>query len=325
MTRQVCIVTGFLGAGKTTLALALIRSGELKDAVLIVNDFGDASFDSVQVGATGTAYRAMDGGCICCTVKDDLLRTLHEIPSLFPDKTSVWIETSGISNPSDLIPLFEGSSFLSRSYSLRSVVAVVDGRNSFDWLLAQESAAEQLSMATVMIINRHDAAHGLDPFKQQLQSLNPLADVHVLSLKDEPPITRDIFFGPANCYRQGQSLISTGHKHRHESHGYMTQTVRWEGTVDESEFVDLFGEWVEQIGPGLLRLKGTVRTHGNGQFMVIQGVRRHVTFDYNHSGWPAENVLVVIGRGIERDVVDTLADQILSLKNKEIEAEICQK
>ena len=325
MTRQVCIVTGFLGAGKTTLALELIRSDRLKDAVLIVNDFGDASFDSVQVGATGTAYRAMDGGCICCTVKDDLLRTLHEIPSLFPDKTSVWIETSGISNPSDLIPLFEGSSFLSRSYSLRSVVAVVDGRNSFDWLLAQESAAEQLSMATVMIVNRHDAAHSLDPFKQQLQSLNPLADVHVLSLKDEPPITRDIFFGPANCYRQGQSLISSGHKHRHESHGYMTQTVRWEGTVDESEFVDLFGEWVEQIGPGLLRLKGTVRTHGNGQFMVIQGVRRHVTFDYNHSGWPAENVLVVIGRGIERDVVDTLADQILSLKNKEIEAEICQK
>jgi len=220
LTRQVCIVTGFLGAGKTTLALELIRSGRLKDAVLIVNDFGDASFDSVQVGATGTAYRAMDGGCICCTVKDDLLRTLHEIPSLFPDKTSVWIETSGISNPSDLIPLFEGSSFLSRSYSLRSVVAVVDGRNSFDWLLAQESAAEQLSMATVMIVNRHDAAHSLDPFKQQLQSLNPLADVHVLSLKDEPPITRDIFFGPANCYRQGQSLISTGHKHRHESHGY---------------------------------------------------------------------------------------------------------
>ncbi len=325
MTRQVCIVTGFLGAGKTTLALALIRSGELKDAVLIVNDFGDASFDSVQVGATGTAYRAMDGGCICCTVKDDLLRTLHEIPSLFPDKTSVWIETSGISNPSDLIPLFEGSSFLSRSYSLRSVVAVVDGRNSFDWLLTQESAAEQLSMATVMIINRHDAAHGLDPFKQQLQSLNPLSDVHVLSLKDEPPITRDTFFGPANCYRQGQSLISTGHKHRHESHGYTTHTVRWEGTVDEPEFVDLFGEWIEQIGPGLLRLKGKVRTHGNDQFMVFQGVQRHVTFDYNHSGWPTENVLVVIGRGIERDVVDTLADQILSLKNKEIEAEICQK
>ena len=325
MTRQVCIVTGFLGAGKTTLALALIRSGELKDAVLIVNDFGDASFDSVQVGATGTAYRAMDGGCICCTVKDDLLRTLHEIPSLFPDKTSVWIETSGISNPSDLIPLFEGSSFLSRSYSLRSVVAVVDGRNSFDWLLAQESAAEQLSMATVISSIRHDAAHGLDPFKQQLQSLNPLSDVHVLSLKDEPPITRDTFFGPANCYRQGQSLISTGHQHRHESHGYTTQNSRWEGTVDESEFVDLFGEWIEQIGPGLLRLKGTVRTHGNDQFMVIQGVRRHVTFDYNHSGWPTENVLVVIGRGIERDVVDTLLDKILSLKNKEMEAEICQK
>ncbi|HAN80591.1 MAG TPA: hypothetical protein DCQ47_03975, partial [Gammaproteobacteria bacterium] len=80
-----------------------------------------------------------------------------------------------------------------------------------------------------------------------------------------------------------------------------------------------------QIGPGLLRLKGTVRTHFNDQFMIIQGVRRHVTFDYNHSGWPSENVLVVIGRDIEREVIDSLLGHILSLKNKEMEAEICQK
>lgn len=323
MIRPVCLVTGFLGAGKTTLALGLIRSGVLKDAVLIVNDFGEASFDSSQVGATGTAYRAMDGGCICCTVKDDLLRTLHEIPDLFPDKTSVWIETSGISNPFDLITLFDGSSFLSGSYSLSSVVAVVDGRSSLDWLLAQESAAEQLSAASLAIINRHEATQDLDQFRQKLETLNPLSDVHVLSLKDEPPITSDTFFDLANCYTHAQSRIPIGH--RHESHGYTTQTIRWEGAVDESEFVDLCSEWIEQIGPGLLRLKGTVRTHGNDQFMVMQGVRRHVTFDYNHSGWPTENVLVVIGRGIEREVVDSLLSNILSLKNKETEAEICQK
>lgn len=324
MIRPVCLVTGFLGAGKTTLALGLIRSGVLKDAVLIVNDFGEASFDSSQVGATGTAYRAMDGGCICCTVKDDLLRTLHEIPSLFPDKTSVWIETSGISNPSDLIPLFQGSSFLGESYSLRSVVAVVDGRNSFDWLLEQESAAEQLSTASISIINRHDdATQDLDRFKQQLLSLNPLSDPLVLSLKDEPPMSMDIFFGPCDYPPLGQT--PAGHGHRHETHGYVTQVIRWEGSVDETEFVDLFSKWIEQVGPGLLRLKGAVRTHEQAQFMIIQGVRRHVTFDYDHSGWPTENVLVVIGSGIERDSVDRLLDQILSLKDKEMEAEICQK
>ena len=202
---------------------------------------------------------------------------------------------------------------------------MIDGRNSFDWLVAQESAGEQLSMASVSILNRHDQARGLDHFKRQLQSLNPLSDLHVLSLEDEPPLTIGTFLGPANYYARGQSLISIGHGRRHESHGYITQTIRWEGTVDESDFVDLFIEWLEQIGPGLLRLKGTVRTQVNDQFMIIQGVRRHVTFDYNHSGWPTENVLVVIGRDIEREVIDSLLGHILSLKNKEMEAEICQK
>ena len=98
MTRQVVLVSGFLGAGKTTLALRLIRTGALQNAVLIVNDFGDASFDSTQVSSTGVAYRAMDGGCICCTVKGDLLKTLHEIPDVFPGKGLIWIESSGISD-----------------------------------------------------------------------------------------------------------------------------------------------------------------------------------------------------------------------------------
>ena len=296
----------------------------LKDAVLIVSDFGDAAFDSIQVGATGTAYRAMDGGCICCTVKDDLLRTLHEIPSLFPDKTSIWIETSGISNPSDLIPLFQGSSFLVDSYSLRSVVAVVDGRNSFDWLLEQESAAGQLSMASISIINqRDDTTQDLDCLKQQLLSLNPTSEVHVLSLKDEPPMAMDIFFGPSDYSTLGR--ISTGHEHHHETHGYITQTIRWKGSVDETEFVDLLSHWIEQVGPGLLRLKGAIRTHEHEQFMIIQGVRQHVTFDYEHSGWPTENVLVIIGSDIERDAINRLMDEILSLKNNELEAEICQE
>jgi len=89
LIRQVSIVTGFLGAGKTTLALGLIQSGAMRDVVLIVNDFGEASFDSIQIGSTGASYQAMDGGCICCSVKDDLLKTLHEIPRLFPDKKGV--------------------------------------------------------------------------------------------------------------------------------------------------------------------------------------------------------------------------------------------
>ena len=135
MIRQIFLVSGFLGSGKTTLALSLIRSGELQDAILIVNDFGDTSFDSIQVGTTGATYRSMDGGCICCTVKGELLKTLHEIPDMFPEKSVVWIESSGISDPSELLQIFSGSSFVTDFYSLQSVITVIDGRTCFDWLI----------------------------------------------------------------------------------------------------------------------------------------------------------------------------------------------
>ena len=325
MIRRVSIVTGFLGAGKTTLALGLIRSGAMRDVVLIVNDFGDASFDSIQIGSTGASYRAMDGGCICCSVKDDFLKTLHEIPSLFPDKKMVWIETSGISDPADLVTLFESSSFLYATYSLRSVVCVVEAGNEFDWLMEQDPAPQQLAAASCVVLNKHDRSDN-DTLRMEIRSLNPIADVQVVSLRDDKPLSMDTFFGSVDYQRQGAYSEVLKNNHAHETHGFTTYTIRWNGSVDESLFSNLLDEWIESPDLDLLRLKGTVRINDSDESMVVQGVRKQVTFDYDGSDWPEDNALVVIGKDISSKVVERLRDRILLLQsNNRTEAETCQR
>jgi len=327
LIRQVSIVTGFLGAGKTTLALGLIQSGAMRDVVLIVNDFGEASFDSIQIGSTGASYQAMDGGCICCSVKDDLLKTLHEIPRLFPDKKKVWIETSGISDPTELVTLFESSSFLYNSYVLNSVVCVVDARNNFDWLMTQNPAPQQLASASCVVVNRYnlpDAA--IDTLVMEVGSLNPIADIQVVSLRDDKSIAIDIFFGSLAYQIQGAGAVFSTSDHAHETHGFTTHTIRWNGSVDESLFSDLLDAWIESPELDLLRLKGSVHTNNSDRLMVVQSVRKQVTFDYDDLEWPQASVLVVIGREITQIMIDDLHQQILTAQSeKQVEAEICQK
>lgn len=311
MIRPVILVTGFLGAGKTTLALKLIQAGQLQDAVMIVNDFGDASFDSIQIGSTGMAYRAMDGGCICCTVKGDLLKTLHEIPVSFPNKNLIWIEASGISDPSDILSLFYSSSFISESYSMRSVLTVVDGRNSFDWLIQQQSAPQQIAMASDIVVNTYDQLNkDLESLSTEIKIFNPIAQINLICLaKDQLAAIEDLAWFK-NHRAQDTPSIETKEYNRQHKHAFETLTIRWQGRIKELDVITFLNQWIEEFGVDLLRLKGTVQTVERDQLMVVQGVRRQVTFDYEDVDWPVENFLVIIGENIDRDSVDQLAVRI---------------
>ena len=107
MVFPVTLVTGFLGAGKSTLIQQLIQSGSLRDALVVVNDFGDLSIDGQILGQGDQDVIELGGGCVCCTVRDEFVTTLKAAVEAHPRMTSVWVETSGISAPSELLAVFE--------------------------------------------------------------------------------------------------------------------------------------------------------------------------------------------------------------------------
>ena len=239
----------------------------------------------------------------------------------------MWIETSGISDPADLVTLFESSSFLYESYVLNSVVCVVDARNDFDWLMTQDSAPQQLAAASCVVVNKYNLPDkAVDTLVMEVGSLNPVADIHVVSLRDDQPISVDIFFGSVAYQIRGTGDYLSTNNHAHETHGFTTHTIRWDGSVDESLFSDLLDAWIESPELDLLRLKGSVRINNSDRHIVVQGVRKKVTFDYDDSNWPRASVLVVIGREITQTMIDGLHQQILTAQSeKQVEAEICQK
>ena len=330
MIKPVTIISGFLGAGKTTLALRLISQGALADAVLIVNDFGEVSFDSAQVASTGVAYRALENGCICCSAKDDLLKVLHQIPELFPSKTSVWIETSGISAPSELISLFQGNSFLSAHFQVSSVLTVVDGRCATKWLGSQDSVLEQIAFGSTILINDFGPPEEVESsVLDWIRTINPVAPIRVTSLNNDVITNFQSFFDYAYQVPSPAILKNIRFPQNELNHGFCTHTIRWTGCLNESAFVVLLKSWIEEYGSGLLRLKGVARLWSKDELIVIQGVRRQVMFDYDSSSeWTDEGFLVLIGTKITEESVTTLSHNINSLSSKVGllgEGETCQR
>ena len=330
MIKPVTIVAGFLGAGKTTLALRLISQGMLRDAVLIVNDFGEVSFDSAQVASTGVAYRALENGCICCSAKDDLVKILHEIPELFPSKTEVWIETSGISAPGDLISLFQGSSFLSAHFQVSSVLTVVDGRCAIKWLSSQDSVVEQIAFASTILINDFGSPDEIEnSVVDWIRTINPVAPISIRSLNNDAIKSFQSFFDYAYQAPKPEILEKIRAPQNELNHGFCTHTIRWTGCLNERAFAVLIDDWIEKYGSGLLRLKGVARLDSKDELMVIQGVRRQMMFDYDSSSeWPDEGFLVLIGTKITEESVAGLSHNINSLSSQVGllgEEETCQR
>ena len=176
----VTVLTGYLGAGKTTLLNRILSEDHGRRYAVIVNEFGEIGIDNDLILNSDEELFEMNNGCICCTVRGDLIRTLHGLLSRKSDFDAIIVETTGLADPGPVAQTFFMDPFLQEKTALDSVTTVIDACHILMRLHDSREAVEQVAFADQMVLNKAELVteDELGRIEARLRRINPLAPVH---------------------------------------------------------------------------------------------------------------------------------------------------
>ncbi|RXH02740.1 GTP-binding protein [Bradyrhizobium vignae] len=304
----VTVLTGFLGSGKTTLLNQLLESDLLADSAVIVNEFGSISIDAELVVGVDEEILQINNGCICCTVRKDLVSTITNLLSGEKTIRRILIETTGLADPAAVIQSFIVDETLSDATTLDAVVTVIDAVHIDHWLADQSSgenvAAEQIAFADVVVISKRDlvdasafaareaTVRGINPMARIVSAINGRVDIgSIIDVKA---------FDLKNCLAIEPLLLSE-FEHEHDL-SVVSVEVREDRPLDGPRFFRWLNAFVQQNGETLLRSKGILWLKGEARRWVFHGV--HMTLEGRPGRpWAANeprfSAIVFIGRGLD--------------------------
>jgi G3E family GTPase len=312
----VTLITGFLGSGKTTLLNQLVRQPALSRSAVIVNEFGAIGIDHMLVSVPSENMVLLDTGCLCCTVRGDLVQTLfglHEkaASGAVTPFTSVIIETTGLADPVPVLQSIVADDVLRRIYSLEAVVTVVDAVHGAAQLDAHPESLKQAAVADAVLVSKVDLAdrNTIDALRERLARLNPAAEIHeiVRGAIDAAVLLRgrahDAERLERGLGRTQHAALSSPEHHRHDrirAHAFYLETpITRAGLV---LWLDMLGTL---RGANLLRMKGLLNVEGEP--FVVHAVQTVVHEPEVLDDWPTDDRrsrIVVIGRDIAREEIE---------------------
>jgi G3E family GTPase len=312
----VSVITGFLGSGKTTLLNRLVRHPGMADTALIVNEFGEIGIDHELVDSSFENTVVMDSGCICCSIRGDLVDTVGDLfanvaQGRVPPFSRIVIETTGLADPVPIVHALTGEPVIADRCRLDAVVTTVDAENGDRQLDTHEEAERQVAIADVVLITKTDrvTADAVERLSRRLRRLNPDLPIHTVL---HGAIDPDRLFGAATrAVARPAATESHDHDHDHPHHhdtdvsrhgnicAYTIQT-----TVPLSW--DRLRCWLETMfslrGGDFLRLKGIVAIAGEARPVVIQAVGNSFSPPSALARWPDGvhgSRIVLITQGLE--------------------------
>ena len=329
----ITLLTGFLGAGKTTLLNAILRAKDGPKIGVIVNEFGEAGLDHDLIAAIDEEVVLMQSGCLCCSLRGDLARTLQDL--LDRKDTGritferIVIETTGLADPAPILQTLLVDRALAKSFRMDGIVTVADAATGPDTLNRQFEAVSQVAMADLIVISKPDlvSEHQLEAFEARLQALNLTARIihadHGLvatgALWDLSGIRQNTKHDqvmawlmtraqdtPADPLQNLSGLTPSAEpKALQSAHDARIGSVSI--VLDDPIPVIAFDLWLNTLialrGPDILRVKGVVHLEGIPTPFVFHGVQH--LFDppvplHDWQGSDRSSRIVVIARDMSR-------------------------
>jgi G3E family GTPase len=299
----VTLLTGYLGAGKTTLLNRILTYEHGKKVAVIVNEFGDVGIDHQLIINADEEIFEMNNGCICCTVRGDLIRIIGNLMKRRDKFDHLVIETTGLADPAPVIQTFFMDEDVQAQTNLDSVVTVVDAKHIWQHWEAEE-AQEQIAFADVVLLNKTDLVtpEELDELERRIRGMNALAKIY-RTRNAELEMDALLGIGAFDLSRaleiDPEFLSETAHEHD-ETVGSVA--IVEPGELDGIKLNEWLGHLLRTQGPDIFRMKGILTIAGEDQRFVFQGV--HMLFDGRADRpWKSDeerkNELVFIGRNLD--------------------------
>lgn len=314
----VMIVTGFLGAGKTTFINRLLMQNQGVKIGLIENEFGEVSIDSRLI----TNYKPeriveLSNGCICCTIHNEFSLTLQELVKQHQHLEHLIIETTGVADPGPVIKPFYQDEELKRIFELNGTVCLVDAVNFMNQTIGAEQQ-KQIILSDMIILNKKSNADAstLRTIHKKLTALNntamveetDFADLDSLHLYMLQPQLQDEF---AKKLRRPFYSESNGND-------YHSFTIRFGSLLNETRFEEWFTYFASIHSSNIFRIKGLVNFENNPMIGIVQSVGGTTSITEGsviNPHDPLENVLVFIGKEISKYEIEKEVKQFLMQEN----------
>ena len=302
----VSVLTGFLGAGKTTLLNRILTGRHGWKVAVVENEFGEIGVDNQLVMTTEEDLIVMNNGCVCCTIRGDLIKTLNDLLRRPEKFDAILIETTGVADPSPVIQSFFVDEDLKSKLRLDAVITLVDARHIWQHLEANREAREQIAYGDVVLLNKTDLSTpaDLDRLEKQVRDLNILAKIYRTE-NAEIPLDQILDVGAFDLSRRlevSPGLLTADEHHHHSD--ISSVSFRQPGALDGKKFNAWLGKLLMTRGTDIFRMKGIVEIQGEARRVVFQGV--HMMFDGRpdrpwNDGEDRSAILVFIGRNLPEE------------------------
>ena len=327
----VTVLTGYLGAGKTTLLNHILTAPHGKRYAVIVNEFGEIGIDHDLIVDVDEEIFELNNGCVCCSVRGDLIRILGALFRRGQTFDGVIIETTGLADPAPVAQTFFADDDIKNRAYLDAVVSVVDAVHITSQIEQSQEAVEQIAFADVIVLNKMDAAtpDQLASAQAIIQRLNrgakvvttarsqvdlaAILDLGAFSL--DRAISLDPHFLPSHHHHDHDHDHDHDHGHDHKDHhhhehshyeGIDSLAMRVSAPLSEERFDAWLSELVGTRGMDILRLKGVLQMGGDPRRYIIHGVHMMLEGDYQ-GPWAADSVpesrFVLIGRNLHDPII----------------------